>query len=166
MKLLKNITIIDIAPSLIADLRSRTSHQSQIHIIEGDFFAHQGQYELILEQTFFCALDPGLRRRYIDHMHELLQQGGLLAGVLFNRYFDQAGPPFGGDLEEYQELFSSKFEIKKMELCNTRILPVQVQSFLSNAKRVRFFFMHGLIHTLLKKYFIALTIIVILGCLN
>lgn len=114
----KNITIIDIAPSLIADLRSRTSHQSQIHIIEGDFFAHQGQYELILEQTFFCALDPGLRRRYIDHMHELLQQGGLLAGVLFNRYFDQAGPPFGGDLEEYQELFSSKFEIKKMELCN------------------------------------------------
>ncbi|MBK6392135.1 MAG: hypothetical protein IPF70_16455 [Saprospiraceae bacterium] len=81
------------------------------------FFAHRGQYELILEQTFLCIGSWSEKKVYRPY-NELLPTGGLLAGVLFNRYFDQAGPPFGGELEEYQELFSSKFEIKKMELCN------------------------------------------------
>ena len=95
-----------------------------ITIITGDFFEHKGQYDLILEQTFFCAIDPALRSCYVTKMHELLKPSGKLVGVLFNRSFD-GGPPFGGSKEEYEQLFSKHLHIKKMELCYNSILPRQ-----------------------------------------
>ncbi len=91
-------------------------------VIHGDFFEHAGQYDLIIEQTFFCALDPALRPRYAAHMHQLLKPGGPLAGVLFNRDFE-GGPPFGGHEPEYRALFSPYFDIVKMEPCYNSIAP-------------------------------------------
>ena len=55
-------------------------------------------------------------------MHDLLAPGGKLVGVLFNRSFD-GGPPFGGDKEEYTDLFSTWFPELKMELCYNSIPP-------------------------------------------
>ena len=77
---------------------------------------------MIIEQTFFCALNPALRKDYVDRMYELLKPGGKLVGVLFNRSFE-GGPPFGGSKEEYKELFDEKFVIKKMEDCYNSIEP-------------------------------------------
>ena len=92
-------------------------------VIHADFFEHSGQYDFIFEQTFFCALDPSLRERYVTKMNELLKPGGQLAGVMFNRVFEEDGPPFGGTKEEYEQRFSPFFDIKKMELCYNSILP-------------------------------------------
>ena len=86
-----------------------------------DFFLHMHQYDLILEQTFFCAINPSLREKYVAKMHELLKPGGKLVGVLFNRHFDFQGPPFGGDKEEYQTLFSKKFKVECLETCYNSI---------------------------------------------
>jgi len=36
---------------------------------------------------------------------------------LFNRAFESAGPPFGGNKTEYQRLFQVAFDILKMEDC-------------------------------------------------
>ncbi|QNA42861.1 methyltransferase domain-containing protein [Lacibacter sediminis] len=116
-----DITVLDISPVLTAALAERFKGQP-INIITGDFFEHNGQYDLILEQTFFCALDPTLRSRYVEHMHQLLKPGGELVGVLFNKEFE-GGPPFGGSKAEYEELFSKHLHIKKMELCYNSILP-------------------------------------------
>ncbi len=114
-----NVTVLDISPVLTAQLQERFKEQP-INIISGDFFEHSGQYDLILEQTFFCALDPSLRSSYIKHMHQLLKPGGKLVGVLFNREFE-GGPPFGGSKKEYELLFSKYLHIKKMELCYNSI---------------------------------------------
>jgi hypothetical protein len=43
-------------------------------------------------------------------MHNLLNDHGILAGLLFNRSFD-VSPPFGGSKEEYEKLFSGAFDI-------------------------------------------------------
>jgi SAM-dependent methyltransferase len=88
-----------------------------------DFFDHQGQYDLILEQTFFCALPPILREKYVSKMKQLLKPNGILAGVLFAVHFSHEGPPFGGQLEEYRKLFSEEFEILKLEPCYNSIPP-------------------------------------------
>lgn len=114
-----NVTVLDISPVLTAALKERLKDQP-INIVTADFFEHQQQYDLILEQTFFCALDPSFRTKYVEHMHQLLKSGGRLVGVLFNRQFD-GGPPFGGTQEEYEPLFSKHLHIKKMELCNNSI---------------------------------------------
>jgi SAM-dependent methyltransferase len=118
-----NVTVLDISPVLTAALKERFKNQP-INIITGNFFEHKGQYDLILEQTFFCAIDPALRSSYVTKMHELLKHGGKLVGVLFNRSFE-GGPPFGGNKEEYELLFSKHLHIKKMELCYNSIPPRQ-----------------------------------------
>jgi SAM-dependent methyltransferase len=113
-----NITVIDIAPELGETLKSKFRSNQNINIILGDFFNHTAEYDLILEQTFFCALDPNLRKNYADAMAGLLVRGGKLAGVLFNKEFETPGPPFGGTETEYQTLFKDSFDFKIFELCH------------------------------------------------
>lgn len=111
-----DVSIIDIAPTLVHNLKNKFANNSNITIFLGDFFEHQGEYDLILEQTFFCAIPPVLRQNYVSKMHQLLVNGGKLVGLLFNKYFEDT-PPFGGNQEEYELLFENHFDILKMELC-------------------------------------------------
>jgi methyl halide transferase len=117
-----NVTVIDIAPTLVENLRSKFKGNCAINIILGNFFNHQGEYDLILEQTFFCALEPNLRNEYVSKMYELLSSTGTLVGLLFNRTF-KGGPPFGGDREEYEKLFAEYFKKVKLEVCHNSIKP-------------------------------------------
>ena len=117
-----NITVIDIAPTLIEVLQQKFVDNPNINIILGDFFEHQGQYDWIIEQTFFCALPPTMRPKYVWKMHQLLAPKGKIAGLLFNREFEE-GPPFGGDKVEYINLFSGAFTILKMDVCTNSVVP-------------------------------------------
>lgn len=117
----QHITLLDIAPDLTQQLQQQLTG-TPIQVLNADFFEHSETYDLILEQTFFCALDPLLRPAYVQQMHKLLVPGGLLVGVLFNRSFE-GGPPFGGSQSEYEGLFGNYFRIKKMELCTNSIPP-------------------------------------------
>jgi SAM-dependent methyltransferase len=121
----KRITLIDISPVLTRRLEQKFEANlfRQLRIITGDFFALQERFDLVLEQTFFCAFDPALRSSYAHTMHELLHPGGRLAGVLFNRDFETAGPPFGGSMKEYSQLFTPFFRILKMEPCYNSVKP-------------------------------------------
>lgn len=117
-----NNTVIDIAPTPVAVLKEKFKNNSNIKIILGDFFEHQGQYDLIIEQTFFCALPPTMRQKYVWKMHQLLDDKGILAGLLFNRTFE-SGPPFGGSKEEYEKLFKDAFNFIKMDISENSIAP-------------------------------------------
>ena len=119
-----NITLIDISTVLCEKLSIEFAEYLQrgLQVICGDFFEHHALYDLIIEQTFFCALDPVLRNRYAANMHELLKPGGKLAGVLFNKSFE-GGPPFGGSETEYRELFQPFFIIEIMAACHNSIGP-------------------------------------------
>lgn len=117
-----NVTLIDISSTLVEKLREQFG-EAPIRILHGDFFEHQGAYDLILEQTFFCALNPSLRERYAAKMHQLLNPGGKLAGLLFNKEFEKQGPPFGGNKADYKELFSPMYVLLQMDECTTSIKP-------------------------------------------
>lgn len=117
-----NITVIDIAPSVIQVLQEKYPNQKSIQFIETDFFKWEGKYDLIIEQTFFCALDPVLRNNYVKHMASLLKQNGKLVGLLFNRAFE-GGPPFGGDRDSYLQLFSSHFNFQTLTPCHNSVAP-------------------------------------------
>ncbi|MCA4807493.1 class I SAM-dependent methyltransferase [Myroides odoratimimus] len=92
-------------------------------VILEDFFEHEGQYDLIIEQTFFCSLPINKRSDYVEKMHDLLKPGGKLVGVLFDCYFNQETPPFGGNKEEYLEMFKEKFNIQVLETAHNSIKP-------------------------------------------
>jgi hypothetical protein len=115
-----HVTVIDIAPSPVERLQQKIGDKAKVLL--QDFFKHQGRYDYILEQTFFCALDPSLRPAYVAKMKELLAEQGKLAGVLFNRQFE-INPPFGGSKKEYEELFAGELQLIKMEECYNSIPP-------------------------------------------
>ncbi|MEP6674781.1 MAG: methyltransferase domain-containing protein [Ferruginibacter sp.] len=124
--LLKNgytdVTVVDISAVICSELEEKYKAYSgkELKIVHADFFSLEGQYDLILEQTFFCALDPSLRKNYVLKMYELLKPNGKLVGLLFNRSFESS-PPFSGSKEEYLELFAGEFDIEIMEDCYNSI---------------------------------------------
>lgn len=120
------ITLCDISPTalqLAKEQINRSFPKSAVTYHLGDFFSFHGAFEIILEQTFFCALHPSARVSYADKMYDLLLPGGTLCGVLFNKEFEKEGPPFGGCENEYKSLFSRKFYIKEMSMCYNSIPP-------------------------------------------
>jgi SAM-dependent methyltransferase len=122
-KSFNDITLIDISEELTNRLRERFKKTPQVKVIYEDFFNHVGQYDLILEQTFFCAQILERREEYVRHVASLLKRGGRLVGVLFNVDFGKEGPPFGGDENEYRKLFSGLFDIRVMSPCYNSIPP-------------------------------------------
>lgn len=120
-----NSFVLDYAESPLINLKKRITGCNENQFIQSDFFEHHAQYDLIIEQTFFCALDPGLRIEYVKKMHSLLSPKGKLAGLLFQFPLTESGPPFGGSKEEYLGLFSEYFEIKILETAYNSIKPRQ-----------------------------------------
>ncbi|MEE3144606.1 MAG: methyltransferase domain-containing protein [Bacteroidota bacterium] len=117
-----NVYIIDISKQPLKNFKNRNPNFPENQILHGDFFEHKESYDLIVEQTFFCAINPELREKYVLKCHELLYPKGELLGVLFNREFE-GGPPFGGNVEHYEKLFNSQFSSVNIEECKFSIKP-------------------------------------------
>lgn len=115
----RNVQVLDIASAPLEALAERIPDLPAENLIHGDFFTHQGEYDLILEQTFFCSFFPSVenRRAYARKMKELLAPKGKLVGLLFSFPLDPARgrPPYGGSEAEYRKHFSPDLEVIKME---------------------------------------------------
>ncbi len=116
-----NITLIDIAPSAVKKLQEKFAKNPEVKVVCEDFFLHQGKYDLLIEQTFFCAISPLRREEYVAKSASLLNENGRIIGLLFNKHFNQPQPPFGGELAEYQNIFQTNYSIIKMEECYNSI---------------------------------------------
>lgn len=118
-----NITVLDIAATPLQNLQEIHPEFKVDQLVHTNFFEHQATYDLILEQTFFCALSPELRPAYMLKMHELLTPKGKLAGLLFDFPLTEAGPPYGGSPQEYSLLSKPYFTTKTLEPCYNSIKP-------------------------------------------
>jgi methyl halide transferase len=111
----KNLYVVDIASQPLKNLKERVKDFPNTQLLNIDFFELDNSFDLIIEQTFFCALNPTLRFSYSQQMHKLLKPQGKLIGLLFDFELTSSGPPFGGSTAEYRALFKTKFKIKKLE---------------------------------------------------
>lgn len=118
-----NTYVIDFSKTALANLQDRVPDFPSSHILHGNFFELEDSFDLILEQTFFCALDPSLRPDYAKKMNELLTSSGKLAGLLFDFPLTDEGPPFGGSKEEYIDYFTPYFDINILERATNSIAP-------------------------------------------
>ena len=124
-----NVHVLDIAKEPLESFRKRNPNFLVEQLHEHDFFEFEGQYDLILEQTFFCSFPPlpETRKAYAQKMHQLLKLNGKLVGLWFN--FPLTGDlekrPFGGDMEEYLSYLSPYFEVQSFESCYNSIPPRQ-----------------------------------------
>jgi thiopurine S-methyltransferase len=118
-----NVFLLDYVAEPLNNFSEQFPEFPKEQLMLKDFFELNEKFDLILEQTFFCALDPSLRKAYAEKIHSILNPDGKLVGVLFNCEFEKQGPPFGGTKSEYLTLFESYFEVHKMEDCYNSIQP-------------------------------------------
>lgn len=119
------VYVCDWADSAFDHLRSVVPDFPENHLLVSDFFELplQSEIDLVLEQTFFCAINPQLRKSYVEKMYDIIRPGGHLAGVLFAQPFPFDGPPFGGTKAQYEQLFAPKFTILEMTISPDSIPP-------------------------------------------
>ena len=117
----KNVSLLDFASQPLENFSARVPNFPKDQLIKDDFFNHVGTYDLIVEQTFFCALDPSLRNAYVKKVYELLSENGKLTGVFFDFPLTKQGPPFGGSANEYTTRFTKSFTIKVLETAHNSI---------------------------------------------
>lgn len=119
-----NIHVIGIASQPLENLKARIPSFPDGQLIQKDFFELENHgFDLILEQTFFCSLEPSYRKAYAMKMHGLLNEKGKLVGLLFDRTFKDGGPTFGGNEGEYRRLFNPYLSIKVLERAYNSIKP-------------------------------------------
>jgi methyl halide transferase len=128
----KNVFVMDISKIPLDNFKKRNPDFLANQLIETDFFEHQGSYDLILEQTFFCSFEPTQenRKKYGQKMAELLNPNGKLVGLWFDiplvkNNFDKR--PFGGNKTEYLTYLEPFFDCKTFKTCYNSIKPRENQ---------------------------------------
>jgi len=118
-----DVTVIDLSEYPLSNLNKRCPSFPTEKLVQTDFFNFIGSFDLIIEQTFFSALNPNLRNSYVKQMHNLLAPGGKLVGLLFNIDLFDDHPPFGGNLKLYKPIFEPYFSFKVFEEAYNSIEP-------------------------------------------
>ncbi len=72
-----------------------------------------GLFDVVVEHTCFCAIDPARRADYVQIVHRLLKPGGELIAVFF-AHPRPGGPPYRTDRDEIEQLFSPYFQIQEL----------------------------------------------------
>ncbi|WP_033957959.1 SAM-dependent methyltransferase [Psychroserpens jangbogonensis] len=111
----KNVFVVDVSQTALDNIKSRIPSFPSEQLLNKNFFDLNMIFDLILEQTFFCAIEPRLRNDYVIKMNALLSNKGKLTGLLFNVALYTERPPFGGSKSEYVKRFGNCFNIRTIE---------------------------------------------------
>jgi methyl halide transferase len=114
-----NVFVMDISTIPLENFKARMPEFPENQLITCNFFEHDGQYDLIIEQTFFCSFEPSQENRelYAKKMNELLAPKGKLVGLWFEipLILNTEKRPFGGTKEEYLGYLKPYFNVKTFE---------------------------------------------------
>ncbi len=108
------VTAVDMSTEAIKGARAKYENRyPQITWLETDLFKmgheHHQAYDLVFEQTCYCAINPTLRDNLIMKWRQFLADQGHLLGVFFAMEKKQ-GPPFGGTEWELRERLKKHFQ--------------------------------------------------------
>lgn len=118
----KNVYVVDISPTALFNFQKRIPNFPSKQLINANFFELNDTFDLIIEQTFFCAINPDLRPEYASKMNDLLLTNGKLVGLFFNIPLFEDRPPFGGSKKEYISYFELYFKLDIFETSYNSVL--------------------------------------------
>ena len=113
------VTAVDFSQGAVTYLKNTLKEKSlDCRVLHEDFFclddSHDGIYDLVLEQTFFCAIAPRQRKDYIQKVSRVLKPEGMLVGLFYHTN-KEGGPPYNTTYEDIEINFSKYFQIKQLE---------------------------------------------------
>ena len=112
------VTAIDFSKGAVTYLeRALEERNLSGRVLHQDFFgldnSHDGVYDLVLEQTFFCAIAPRQRQDYVRNVTRILKPGGMLVGLFYNTD-KEGGPPYNTTREDIKVNFAKNFKIQEL----------------------------------------------------
>lgn len=106
------VTAIDFSPVAISKAKKLYGHIPHLNFLEMDIFKidhnFNESFDLIIEHTCYCAIEPNQRNQLTALWKRLLAPKGLLMGVFFVMP-KRSGPPFGGSEWELRERLKKSF---------------------------------------------------------
>lgn len=119
-----NVYVCDFAEQPLKNLLQSCPKIGADHLLLTDFFKIKDlKFDLIIEQTFFCAIIKSLRQDYFYKVNDILNTKGKLVGLLFNDVLNEDKPPFGGNKEEYLVYFKKLFKPLVYEVAANSVKP-------------------------------------------
>ena len=117
------VTAVDFAESAITNMyKSAQDKGVKINLIHSDIFdlckLFNHTFDIVLEYTCFCAIDPARRMDYVRMTNQILKPDGKLVALLFpiDKDINDDGPPFAVDLNKTINLFSKYFILDTKEI--------------------------------------------------
>jgi len=117
------VTAVDFAKSAVLNMNVAAAKRGlQLNILHADIFnldkIFTNTFDIVLEYTCFCAIDPDQRKDYIRLVNNILNPFGKFVGLLFpiDKKLNDDGPPFGVDINSTIELFEKYFILVKKEI--------------------------------------------------
>ena len=115
------VTAVDFAPTPSRQLADKAAAAKlSLTVLPMDLFQlpakHSESFDLVLEYTTFCSIDPHQRDAFVATVTSILKTEGRLLALFFP--MDQAadaGPPFGLSRVEIRERFEHHFHIVSEE---------------------------------------------------
>ena len=118
-----NVTAVDFAESAIDNMQTSAQNKDiQINLIHSDIFdlckLFNYTFDIVLEYTCFCAIDPARRMDYVRMTNQILKPDGKLVAILYpiDKDLNDDGPPFAIDLDSTISLFSKYFILDTKEI--------------------------------------------------
>ncbi len=118
-----NVTAVDFAESAIVNMNTLAQERGiQINLIHSDIFdlckLFNHTFDIVLEYTCFCAINPARRTDYVRMTNQILKPDGKLVALLFpiDKDINDDGPPFVVDLDSTISLFSKYFILDRKEI--------------------------------------------------
>ena len=115
------VTAVDFSPYAIEAMQQLADPRAPIALLQADIFQLpnelNGRFDLILEYTLFCAIDPRRRVDYADVVARLLKPGGQFVALAFPIITRTGGPPFAVFPNQIIALLSERgFELRQREM--------------------------------------------------
>jgi SAM-dependent methyltransferase len=115
------VTAVDFAAEAVAAMHGLADPEAPMNILQADIFAlppkFNHAFDVVLEYTCFCAINPDRREEYADVVARLIKPGGTYAALLFPLDQHKGGPPFSVSVEETLAMFRKrKFRLKRREV--------------------------------------------------
>jgi len=113
------VTVLDVAPTAIAQGRVvLAAHGVEVECVVGDLFdlpaGLVNAFDVVWEQTCFCAIDPAQRVAYVEAMAAALRPCGRLHGVLWE-HGKEGGPPWSITPTVVQQALETCFDVERLE---------------------------------------------------
>jgi methyl halide transferase len=122
------VTAVDFATPALEHLREESTRRLlHLEARAEDMFlldaSNDAAYDLLLEYTCICAIDPSRRRAFVDLAARVLRPGGHLVTLLFPVDNRPGGPPFAVDADELSRMLREHFVLQYDVIPDTSVRP-------------------------------------------